>query len=60
MDPREVTGEYVEGPTTKMQSYKLGQILRTLGLNIPCIGHWEIIISGHVVQRISSGRTPAV
>jgi hypothetical protein len=60
MDPRDVTGEYVEGPTTKSQVLQTtARFYDPLGLS-PCIGRWEINISSHVVQRMSLIRTLAV
>ena len=42
------------------KSCKLRLDSTTPGLVVPCIGHWEIVISGHMVQRNSLGRNLAV
>ena len=60
MDPRDAICEYVVGPTTKRQVLQAtARFYDPSGLAVPCFGCWESIISLHMVQSISLGRTLA-
>jgi hypothetical protein len=61
MDPRDVTGEYIEDSTTKRQVLQTTtRFYNPFGLLFLVSALWEIIISGHVVQRINLGRNLAI